>query len=559
MFRGIRARISAFRSDTRGVVLYLVALLMVPFLVLVGVAVDVGQLLFVKTQLAGAIDSAALDISATPGLTQDQANARAQAFVSASLSSGSAFAVPLPTGSGSCTPPSSPPSCSANTVCISPVALPPPAGSAPANTVCINASASVNTAFVRILGSQYNTLSATVSTQVTAAPKYLEVVLVLDNTGSMGSMYGSMTGIQGLQLAATTLVNTLFAGDPTQQFVKIGVVPFTENVNAGIQYANAAWIDNANAANSMSQENIDVPTGTGLITFATLFATAANKPALAWSGCVRQRNEPYDIEDVSPDSGSQNTLFTPFFAPAEPNGNLNHYLNNGSCGGNASAIQRCIAKYTSSPQIIGNIGFSSGPNANCTIQQIKRLSNDQTGIINEIDAMQANGNTVIPAGLMWGWHLLSPNGPFADGVPYTDTKTIKVIILVTDGYNDVNGANGNGLNLSRYSAYGYGSGQHLNVLQVPPGVNRPQPEYNLDVKLTALCSNIKAVQDANGNPGRILLYAIGFGSAIDNYGLGLLQQCASNASTYFYNPTSDELVTTFQKIAVGLSKLRISK
>ena len=45
MFRGIRAKLSAFRAGTRGIVLYLVALLMVPFVVLIGVAVDMGQLL----------------------------------------------------------------------------------------------------------------------------------------------------------------------------------------------------------------------------------------------------------------------------------------------------------------------------------------------------------------------------------------------------------------------------------------------------------------------------------------------------------------------------------
>jgi hypothetical protein len=90
-------------------------------------------------------------------------------------------------------------------------------------------------------------------------------------------------------------------------------------------------------------------------------------------------------------------------------------------------------------------------------------------------------------------------------------------------------------------------------------VSEDQPDYNLDLKLTALCNNIKAVTDENGNPGRIIIYAIGFGTSINNHGLGLLQQCASSASTYFYNPTGDELNTTFQNIALGLNKLRLSQ
>jgi len=273
-------------------------------------------------------------IGGTPGLTQAQADAQAQAYVNAN------FSTQYPSATVSSL--------------TSPFRRAQAGGSCPANTVCITASASVNTAFVRILGSQYNTLSAGVSTQVTTAQNYLEVVLVLDNTGFHELDVWQHDRHPGEQLAATTLVNTLFASDPTLQYVRIGVVPFTENVNAGTQYANAAWIDNANAANSMSQENIDLPTGTGLIAFASQFATAANNSALQWGGCVRQRNEPYDIEDVSPDPGNRDTLFTPFFAPGEPSGDLNAYLQDGTCSGTVSAIQRCVAKYTTSPQTIGN-------------------------------------------------------------------------------------------------------------------------------------------------------------------------------------------------------------
>ena len=42
------------------------ALLLVPFMVLLGVAIDTGQLLIVKNQLQSAIDAAALDIGTNP-------------------------------------------------------------------------------------------------------------------------------------------------------------------------------------------------------------------------------------------------------------------------------------------------------------------------------------------------------------------------------------------------------------------------------------------------------------------------------------------------------------
>jgi hypothetical protein len=179
--------------------------------------------------------------------------------------------------------------------------------------------------------------------------------------------------------------------------------------------------------------------------------------------------------------------------------------------------------------------------------------------------MDAGGATVVAAGLMWGWHLLSPNGPFGDGVAYTNIQTIKAIILVTDGQNDVqlNGSTTptNGFDKSVYNAYGYGSGPHLNILALPAskvGVE-DQSNYNIDQKEIQLCNNIKAVADTYGNPGRIKIYAIGFGSSINSNALALLSQCASSSSNYFYNPTSNALIATFPKIATGLNQLRISQ
>ncbi|MGO9483326.1 MAG: pilus assembly protein TadG-related protein [Rhodomicrobium sp.] len=603
MFRSVWAKLSAFKAGTRGVVLYLVALLIVPFVVLIGVAVDMGQLLVAKNQLSSAIDAAALDIGANPLLTQAQAQTQAQAYINANFATQypnatlTSFTVTLPQAQAS--------------------------GSCLANSVCITASLSVNTSFLQIIN--YNTLTTTVSTQVTSAANKLEVVLVLDNTTSMNSTYGSMTGMAGLRLAATTLVNTLFAAPNAQQYVKVAIVPFTTAVNVGTQYANASWIDNTNGAGSLSQENINVPTGTSLITYATNLAAATGNSVWKWGGCVRQRTEPYDLQDVAPASGD--TLFTPFFAPDEPDccstpGNTTTFFNNSylaegpahsyqgppyseyvtatkACTGTAkwpytdptteSNVQLCTGKYTTSTKAMSNTGSPQpyqttngyqGPNMNCTVAQIIPLTNNQSVLLNEISAMTGSGNTVIPAGLVWGWHAISPNvapvvfpGNAYQPVPYSDTSTIKVIILMTDGQNDVwkgsvgsytwNGSAGsyNGFNGSVFNSYGYGNGPHLSTPTIPSSLQstQDQPDYVLDQKEIALCNYIKAVTDANGKPGRILLYAIGYGDVINNSSLQNLQGCATSASTYFYEPTADELVTTFQNIAVGLSQLRIAR
>ena len=331
----------------------------------------------------------------------------------------------------------------------------------------------------------------------------------------------------------------------------------------------------------MSQENISVPTNTSLITFAKSLASATKTPAWNWGGCVRQRTETvngkqvnYDISDVAPDRSDSNTLFTPFFAPDEPsppagtaNVFFNDYLADGACsakwnyptdavaGGN---IQSCTAKYTSNPTS-QNRGLTSnnetpGPNSNCIRAPIIPLTNDPAALLDAIDNMVAAGNTVIPAGLEWGWHLISPNVapvifPDSQPAPYSDTQTVKVIILMTDGQNYVLDGNNppndlNGFNVSVFNAYGYANGtkSHLNsVSTLPSNLLGVQDlwDYNLDVKELALCDNIKAVTDANGKTGRILLYTIGYGK-ITSYSLGILPAIATNSnSTYFHNPTAE--------------------
>ena len=496
------------------------------FLSLAGVAVDVGQLLVAKYQLAAAIDAAALNIAATPGITPQEAEAQAQAFVDANFTSQSKARL------------------SALSVTQGPT------------TISITATTTINTALVKILG--YRTLSSTVTNQVAYAQNNLEVALVLDNTGSMSQKAGSTTKIKGLITAATELTNILFGDKTTSPYVKIGVAPFAAAVNVGTSFANASWIDTGGAG-SLTRENLDVPSGQGLF---YLF-NQLKKPS--WAGCVRQRTEPYDLQDVAPTSAIPDTLFTPYFAPDEPDccttpnntrssNFANNYLAGQTCYGVDTATaqkadQRCIAKYS------GASTNGAGPNVNCPKKQMLRLTNVKQDILNEITGMSPSGNTVVPAGLMWGWHLLSPNGPLADGTSYSDASTIKAIILVTDGDNDVSGG-GNGFNQSVFNAYGYGSGPHLTLKNSPN--SRPQPEYNLDAKLLQLCDNIKAVTYPNGNQ-RIILYVIGLGSNISSHGLTLLQQCATSSQTYFANPTGDELMSTFQRIALGLNSLRVTK
>jgi Flp pilus assembly protein TadG len=535
MFRRIAEKASSFRRDARGVVLVLFAVLIMPILLLTAVAIDFSQFLVMKQQLVAAVDAAALDLGRSPDLTDAQASEKAQSFVDANFPAGKAIGTLQPV-----------------TVVRS------------KDTIDITATASMNTSFLKLAG--YDTLSVTVHSQSSIKENKLEVVLVLDNTGSMADRAGASTKIDGLKTAATGLTNILFGSNDASEYVKVGVVPFTAAVNVGPQYASAAWIDGGGKG-ALTRENLDVPLNKSLF---DLFNGLTNA---TWRGCVRQRPEPYDTSDMPPTldpSVLPDTLFTPYFAPSEPKGTLfwnnrwyyfwsggwrssaNNYLSDGSASGSWEDIQRSVAKYAGGSVANG----MEGPNYLCPVKPILRLTNQKQPVLDEIDGMSPYGNTVIPAGLMWGWHLISPNfWPFAAAdqiAPYTDEDTIKAIVLVTDGDNNVSSGS-NGFNGSYFSAYGYANaGGHLKVY---PALS---PEGNLDQKLLSLCGNIKAIKNKR-NTDRIILYMIALGNDINSNSKRNLQQCATDSTTYFTTSTTDELITAFKKIAIGLNQLRISQ
>lgn len=470
---GVTTRtIRRFAREDRGVVLILFLLVVIPLLLTVAVVIDFSQTLVVKRQLTGAVDSAALTLGTLPEI-QDAAALRdkAKAYIDAHYPQN---AIGTLTGWTAVRD---------------------------GDMVNVSATAEIPTAFLGITGKDKWTI--TVNSSVFRKENKLEVVMVLDNSGSMGAG-GKMTAMKA---AATGLVDTLFGADETSTKVKIGLAPFTAAVNVSVPYASTDWLDKnyPSVINSEVFSNLigDETTWTVL---QSMQGGLAN-----WRGCLRSRNEPYDITDALPDPLVPNTLFSAHFKP---------FL-----GGDKNAYQ-------------GHLGGSQ--NEGCPTAPIQALTNVKSTITSAIAAMNASGNTNIPEGLAWGWRLISPQAPFTAGASYEDKDTIKAIILLTDGDNVVNGM---------FSSYGQGdaSNPHLG-----PSVNA-----TLDTKLSALCENIKANQDGIDNGDDIVVYTIAF--AISGPILTRLANCATNPAKAFTADTVSELHNTFAAIASALKQLRLAK
>jgi hypothetical protein len=393
----------------------------------------------------------------------------------------------------------------------------------------------------------------------------VEVALVLDNTGSMGQNLGSQQKIAALRTAAQGLVNTLQAaaqrsGD--SQAVRIGVVPFSMTVNVGSQYQNASWMRGT------------LPTQYGgsdiFNTANTNRFTMLSQMGVAWGGCVESRPAPYDIQDTAPSSGTPATMFVPYFAPDEPDNNkityssggyvtyANNYITNDTSNQTGSTLSKVqsrqgrVNKYASGNMgyLQGGIGTGFGPNAGCGIAPIQRLTNDFNAVNARLGQMVASGNTNVPMGLIWGWHVLSPNAPFADGVAYGTQHVNKVIVVLTDGDNVSSGTNEP--NDSTYSGIGYIWQRRLmaaNGTLLDAGSSDTQRRDALDDREARICTNLR-----NQN---IYVYAIGVG--VSSHSRAILQNCATDNSYYYDVTDASQMQAVFDSIAGSIQNLRISR
>jgi len=491
-----------FLKNKAANVAILFGLSLFPILFTIGAAVDYGRAYAAQKRFSQAIDAAALAIGSTADLSNQQIQEMAQAFLDANY------------------PPEEVGATSQINV------------SSDSSSVTIDVTGYVETTFLKVAG--IDTLDVGAFVEVMRTHKKIELVMVLDNTGSM-----SWSGKLGaLKTAANTLLDILMpkAQHSANGDVKIGLVPFAAAVNIGPDKLNSGWVD-TNALSNVAWE--DFAAGTNVL---TLYDGINNR---SWNGCVRARNEPYDTTDTPPAVATPATLWAPYFAPDEPDFSwyANTYRSDKGYTGSKydyDARQRYTGKYDGTP-IAG--WESDGPDDNCRISQVTPMTANHGDVQSGIGLMSATGYTVIPAGLAWGWRLISPDEPFTEGSAYDDEEYVKAIVLLTDGENDVNGGTGNH-NGSRYSAYGYAQSGHLG------STSGNQAESVLNDKTAELCTNIK-------NEG-IMIFSITF-QLSDGPIKDLMRDCATSTTTYFDSPNNSELQDIFKEIAIGLSKLRISK
>ena len=341
-----------FRNRDGGVAPFL-AIAAIPLMGITGAAVDYTRASAARTAMQSALDATALSLSKTAqGLNPGQIQGQAQEIFNALYHRPEVQNVSIQTAFST-----------------------PQAGNF---VLKITGSASIDTAFAKVIGQSQFSFSA--NSEVLWGIKKLNLALALDNTGSMNSN-GKMTA---LKTAAHNLIDTLKAAAKDPGDIKVSIVPFAVDVNAGTANVAAPWIDwsdwedaNGDCSKSSYHSKSSCDNNNG---------TWTPKNHNVWNGCVNDRDQNNDVTNT-PTGSSASTK------------------------------------------------YRADQAANCPASMMA-LSTTWTDMHSKIDAMTPAGNTNVTIGLQMAWQTLSNNEPF--NAPAASTDLDKVIILLTDGDNTKN-------------------------------------------------------------------------------------------------------------------------
>ena len=249
----------------------------------------------------------------------------------------------------------------------------------------------------------------------------LEIALALDTTNSMLAFSGNssdeldpdrtyftspkadVTRIEALKFSASRFTTTIFGTADLASRSRIAIVPFAQYVNVGTKYRGESWLSVPDDQASTGQScydytpvlstsnchevmvNIDgamVPTTQCDNVYGPVEHVCYPTGGSAWYGCVGSRQQPLNLRDASPSS-----------------------------------------KFTGLPNI-----WCGSP--------LQTLSADKDEILSTINGLSPYGSTYIPEGVMWATRTLSSLVPFTSVKQATpDVKLKKILVLMTDGEN----------------------------------------------------------------------------------------------------------------------------
>ena len=506
LWSGFQSACKSYWDDTSGTLVVAFGI-MAPILIgVVGMSLDYSQAYLVKQRLAQALDASALAAAAYSS-SEAEIEQRVKDFFDANYPDdkiGFAFE---------------------------------PNVQVVGDEVRVTGDARYNTVFLRVLGINYIDVSA--ATIVLREVQGLEVVLVLDNTGSMASY----NNIDALKTGAQNFINILFDSAQEPEFIRVGLVPYANTVNVG-RYGLGEYPDGSTYGDGTAFVNLpsgvsyttNKSSGTGWNgcvvehvddgfdssathepnTYGQLWRSGSSWDGHGWDA-AQWNNDPYDYDVLDDYEGPWEIYMY---------GKVVGY--NSKCSGGSYGASRCSN--------CGGDGRCNStycycrykkPNNGCPKATVKPLSSDRDALLDHLDVMGTEGNTLGNIGMAWGYRLISPEFPFEEAHDWENFYWKKAIVMMTDGDNTLNGT---------YSSFWFTNKNNMNVTK-------------FNDRFAETCEAIKE----HG----VTIYTVTFTSGINENTKDYYRECASSEDQYFDAPTQEELIDVFETIARELSNLHI--
>jgi Putative Flp pilus-assembly TadE/G-like len=487
--------IRSFLGNREGQFAILMALLTLPVLAAVGLAVDYSYAVQVRSRLRAANDAAAL-YAATEYKKNGVLPSDAKIYAYLESNFGAPNGDPLPV---------------IKKIEVNDL------------VVTIDTEVVAPVFIMQVFGNADTDVSATSSVTV-GQDTNLQIALALDNTGSMLKDAGinpsdidpdgnllppgvtTVSRIDALKVAALRFNNAVLNNVGLKGRAAISVVPFARYVNVGLSNRNASWItvsddiggiehcDMVNEITGYDQcvdrvwdnDGVSVPYQDCQPVYGSnKIEQCWREGQSVWNGCVGSRPEPMNLKQEY--SGSKFT------------GLMNEYCN----------------------------------------KEILPLTDDPVKVANHITSMWANDFTYIPEGVMWGWRVLTDQLPFQSNDAAAAGKELrKIMVLMTDGenqaMNDLPDAPTHHILSHQYHDAAYYDSEVLRA----------------NVVTREACENAKR--------NKIEMYVVSFGTDIGTAAKQMLEDCATDSSHYFDATNAKKLIEAFDTIAYRVSAIYLS-
>ena len=322
----------------------------------------------------------------------------------------------------------------------------------------------------------------------------INIALVLDTTGSM-----SGANMTSLKSASEKLLDVFSAADST---IKVGVVPFSNYVNVGLENRDKNWMDvPADSSEVIPPGDCYMWQPTVCVGGTTTTTTTRYNDGVPYESTSTSCAGTYE-----PDGPEQE------YCPTERTVNTTW---RGCVGSRDSDRHKEHAhKGKDFPGIM---------NVNCA-DPVLELTQDLDAVKTKIQGLSASNETYIPAGLAWGWRLLESDEPYGDLTKKED-RLQRAMVLMTDGKN---------------------------TLSLNQPMHNSKDEAAANQLTSELCESIK---DEN-----IQLYTVAYKfDGGDATAKSVVQNCATSAGMFFDAQNTAELEDAFETIANSLFSVRLSR